>query len=237
MKKIWHNQLPDDSFSKLKDVRVDSCRELLNIFPSCVLKKLESLQILVAQDCSSLEEVFDMEGIDVDLSVKEGVTVTKLSQLFLQLLPKVEQIWSKELNQILSFRSLKSIVITECQNLKSLFPASLVRDLPQLEVLQVFTCGIEEIVAKDDKIKTLPVFVFPKVTSLYLSHLHHLKSFYPGVHTSQWPLLKELTVHECQRVNLFASKAPTVHQTQQERSPNMPILQPLFLVQRVRLPH
>ena len=87
MKRIWDNQLPQDSFSKLKDVRVESCGELLNILPSCKLKMLQNLQVLKVERCSSLEEVFDVEGMDVN--VKEGVTVTQLSQLRLRWLPKV----------------------------------------------------------------------------------------------------------------------------------------------------
>ena len=56
VKKIWDNQLPQDSFSKLTNVEVTSSRKLLNIFPSCMLKRLQSLQVLKAEDCISLEE-------------------------------------------------------------------------------------------------------------------------------------------------------------------------------------
>ena len=48
VKKIWGNQLPQDSFSKLKDVEVKSCGKLLSIFPSCMLKSLQTLQVLKA---------------------------------------------------------------------------------------------------------------------------------------------------------------------------------------------
>ena len=170
MKKIWHNQLPQDSFTKLKDVKVASCGQLLNIFPSSMLKRLQSLQFLKAVDCSSLEEVLDMEGINV----KEAVAVTQLSKLILQFLPKVKQIWNKEPHGILTFQNLKSVMIDQCQSLKNLFPASLVRDLVQLQELQVWSCGIEVIVAKDNGVKTAAKFVFPKVTSLRLSHLQQL---------------------------------------------------------------
>ena len=63
VKKIWPNQIPQDSFSKLEVVKVASCGELLNIFPSCVLKRSQSLQLMEVVDCSLLEEVFDVEGV------------------------------------------------------------------------------------------------------------------------------------------------------------------------------
>ena len=72
MKKIWHNQLLKDSFSQLKEIRVASCGKLLNIFPSSMLNRLQSLQLLRIVDCSSLEVVYDMEWINV----KEVVSAT-----------------------------------------------------------------------------------------------------------------------------------------------------------------
>ena len=234
MKKIWHNQLPQDSFSKLKRVKVASCGELLNIFPSSMLNRLQSLRFLKAEDCSSLEEVFDVERTNVN--VKEGVTVTQLSQLILRSLPKVEKIWNEDPHGILNFQNLQSITIDECQSLKNLFPASLVRDLVQLQELDVLCCGIEEIVAKDNGVDTEATFVFPKVTSLALSCLHQLRSFYPGAHTSCWPSLKQLTVRECYKVNVFALENPTFRQIHHEGNLDMPLslLQPVsFLI----LPH
>ncbi|KAJ9682574.1 hypothetical protein PVL29_018488 [Vitis rotundifolia] len=229
VKKIWHNQLPQDSFSKLKRVKVASCGELLNIFPSCMLNRLHSLRFLKVEDCSSLEEVFDVEATNVNVNVKEGVTATQLSQLILRSLPKVEKIWNKDPHGILNFQNLKLIIISECQSLKNLFPASLVRDLVQLKELHVLSCGIEGIVAKDNEIETAAMFVFPQVTSLSLYHLHQLKSFYPGTHTSRWPLLKQLAVGECHKLNIFAFETPTFQQRHHEGNLDMP----LFLLPHV----
>ncbi|XP_059598498.1 disease resistance protein At4g27190-like [Vitis vinifera] len=237
VKKIWHNQIPQNSFSNLGKVRVASCGKLLNIFPSCMLKRLQSLRMLILHDCRSLEAVFDVEGTNVNVNVKEGVTVTQLSKLIPRSLPKVEKIWNKDPHGILNFQNLKSIFIIKCQSLKNLFPASLVKDLVQLEELDLHSCGIEEIVAKDNEVETAAKFVFPKVTSLRLSHLHQLRSFYPGAHTSQWPLLKQLIVGACDKVDVFASETPTFQRRHHEGSFDMPILQPLFLLQQVAFPY
>ncbi|WKA03299.1 hypothetical protein VitviT2T_021417 [Vitis vinifera] len=185
----------------------------------------------------SLEAVFDVEGTNVNVNVKEGVTVTQLSKLIPRSLPKVEKIWNKDPHGILNFQNLKSIFIIKCQSLKNLFPASLVKDLVQLEELDLHSCGIEEIVAKDNEVETAAKFVFPKVTSLRLSHLHQLRSFYPGAHTSQWPLLKQLIVGACDKVDVFASETPTFQRRHHEGSFDMPILQPLFLLQQVAFPY
>ena len=96
MKKIWPNQIPQDSFSKLEDVKVLSCGQLLNIFPSCMLKRLQRLMV---DYCSSLEAVFDVEGTNVnvdleELNVDDGHVelLPKLGELRLIGLPKLRHI-------------------------------------------------------------------------------------------------------------------------------------------------
>ena len=161
VKKIWDNQIPQDYFSKLKEVRVRSCGEVLNTFPSSMLKRLQSLRRLRAEDCRSLEEVFDVEGMDKNVNVKgsanakeESVTVVPSSKLILSLVPKVEKIWNKDPHGILAFQDLKSTRIVSCQSLKNLFPASLVRDLVELQKLKVSSCErIAEIIAKEDGVE------------------------------------------------------------------------------------
>ena len=231
VKKIWDDQLPQDSFSKLKVVGVESCGGLLNIFPSCVLKRSQSLHTLIVKDCISLKEVFDVEGMDVNVK-EEGVTIIPLSALVLDSLPKVEKIWNKDSHGILSFQYLKLIMIHKCESVKNLFPASLVRDLQQLDKLHVCCSGIEEIIAKDINgvlLETTPSFVFPKLTSLELYELPELRSLYPGAHTSQWPLLENLIVAKCHKLNVFAFETPTFEQRHHEGNLHMP----LFFIEHV----
>ncbi|KAJ9682453.1 hypothetical protein PVL29_018383 [Vitis rotundifolia] len=149
VKKIWHNQIPQGSFSKVKMVKVESCGELLNIFPSCMLKRLQSLETLFVCYCSSLEAVFDMEETNVNVNV--------------------------------------------------------------------------------DRSSLGNMFVFPKVTHLVLVGLHQLRSFYPGAHTSQWPLLEKLTVYDCHKLKVFAFETPTFQQRHREGNLDMP----LFLLPHV----
>ena len=135
VEKIWPNQIPQDSFSKLEVVRVLSCGQLLNIFPSCMLKRLQSLDDLSVHDCSSLEAVFDVEGTNVNVNVN----------------------------------------------------------------------------------------VFPKVTSLILCDLPQLRSIYPGAHTSQWLLLKQLIVLKCHKLNVYTFKTPAFQQRHREGNLDMPL--------------
>ena len=64
--------------------------------------------------------------------------------------------------------------------------------------------------------ETAPRFVFPIMTSLRLMNLQQFKSFYPGTHTSEWPLLKKLEVRDYDRVKIFACKFPTFQEIHME---------------------
>ncbi|KAK2444927.1 putative disease resistance protein [Trifolium repens] len=44
-KSIWPNQLTQNSFCKLKKMEITSCDQLLNVFPSHVLNKLQSIEL------------------------------------------------------------------------------------------------------------------------------------------------------------------------------------------------
>ncbi|RVW88125.1 hypothetical protein CK203_042927 [Vitis vinifera] len=85
VKKIWPNQIPQDSFSKLEDVKVLSCGQLLNIFPSCMLKRLQRLMV---DYCSSLEAVFDVEGTNVNVDLEE----LNVDDGHVELLPKLKEL-------------------------------------------------------------------------------------------------------------------------------------------------
>ena len=96
LEKIWHNQLVNDSFCKLKSLDVNSCNKLLNVFPSNIYGRLLSLESLKVRGCGSLEEIFDLR----ELSIYD-------SQL------------------MISFANLQKLEVSNCSSLKNLFSASI----------------------------------------------------------------------------------------------------------------
>ncbi|XP_044474981.1 uncharacterized protein LOC123202894 [Mangifera indica] len=140
---IWHNQLRGDSFCKLKEVRVELCKNLVTIVPS---------------------------------SSTQG---------------------------LLTFQNLETLTVENCWNIKSVFPVSIATSLLQLKQLTLCFCGLEEIVGKQE-VDGTPRFLFPQLTRLKLSGLPELKYFYMGSYTAEWPMLKELLVYGCKKINVYA---------------------------------
>lgn len=214
---IWYKQLHGDSFCKLKVVRVEFCETLTTLVPSYSLSRLSSVEYLKITSCASVEQVFEVQGFNI-------VSPLQLKQLLIHQLPKLRLIWHKNPQQLLSFQNLETLSVVECWSLKSLFPVSVVSTLMQLKHLEITSCGLEEIVV-EEKVASVPRFVFPQLTFLLLENLPKLKSFFPGLHTVDWPMLKSLLVFHCHKMQIFASNGKS--------QPQIPIHQPLFLPEKV----
>ncbi|KAI5336368.1 hypothetical protein L3X38_015635 [Prunus dulcis] len=210
LRTIWHRQLGIDSFRKLKIVHVRRCDSLINIFASSMMGRLNALHTLCIKQCKSLQLVFD---VGVVLGVKEAYGTSR--------------------TQLKTFGcpNLDCVIMDSCHNLKNIFPASVAKGLQQLSELYVQNCGIlEEIVAKEG-VETTPTeeFVFPKVTFVQLQYLPQLRSFYPGLHVSKWPLLKSLRFVECGKVEIFTSEYSRFHEILYSGTP---IKQPFLLADK-----
>uniref|UniRef100_A0A2N9IHJ5 AAA+ ATPase domain-containing protein n=1 Tax=Fagus sylvatica TaxID=28930 RepID=A0A2N9IHJ5_FAGSY len=235
LKIIWHNQLAEDSFFKLQLLVVEFCENVMNIFQSNMLTRFQSLEKLFVYDCGSLQEIFELQG--QDFRETHVVTTIPLKNLDLRRLPKMKQVWNKDPQGIFSFQNLQEIYVDECESLKSLFPASVARCLMQLEDLQIFDCGVEEIVAQEDGAEAAARLVFPKVTTMCLCKLPKLKWFYQGVHTSKWPLLKTLEVYGCDQIEICPLKKFSFQETIEQSQAETSLQHPLFLVDEATFPN
>nr|XP_034918019.1 uncharacterized protein LOC118051475 [Populus alba] len=232
LKVIWHNELHPDSFCKLRTLNVDGGKNLLNIFPSSLLRRFHNLEYLIIYGCDSVEEIFDLQAL-INVEQRLAVTASQLRVVFLWNLPQLKHVWNRDPQGILSFHNPCTVDVGDCPGLRSLFPASIAQNLPQLEELQIDTCGVEEIVAKDEGLEEGPEFLFPKVTDLHLEKLPELKRFYPGIHTSEWPRLKKLRVSDCEKIEIFPSEIKCSHEPSREDHMDIEGQQPLLSFRKI----
>ncbi|MBA0687346.1 hypothetical protein Goari_014893 [Gossypium aridum] len=109
--------------------------------------------------------------------------------------------------------------------------SSIAQDLPQLGYLDIFHCGVEEIVSKLEEGSDWEAtvnFKFDRLCTLALSNLPKLKCFYSGKHIAKWPMLNKLEVVECGKMKIFGTQLNT-NNGQLDSS----IPPPLFLVEKV----
>ncbi|KAK9289331.1 hypothetical protein L1049_007486 [Liquidambar formosana] len=224
---IVHGHLPAGSLCKLREMRVQECSKLLNVVPSNLLQRLQDLEGLTIQACASLEEVFEIDG----LNVKEGdiVLLSKLKQLNLTDLPKLKHIWKREPKEFLYFQSLSVLRVCNCNSLRNLFSPSMTKSAEQLQLLEISECEImTEIVAEDkgEDEKVIKKIVFPQLRCLILDKLPNLLSFFPKENSTAskvistekfifnekvvFPTLEELNLFHMNNWNeIWCSQLPT----------------------------
>ncbi|CAN6721751.1 unnamed protein product [Malus baccata var. baccata] len=205
---VWHNKLDPDSFYKLREVVVDHCGRLISIITPSIAGRLNALRSLWISGCNRLEVVFEIKE-----TPDTSTTQLKMS----------------------GCENLDSVTIGWCEKLKYMFPCSVARGLQQLRVLRVTSCkGMEEIVSNEAGLEMMPKFVFPKATNIEFINLDQLKSFYPGIHASEWPLLERVTVKGCGKLDILASKISSFQKHELD-GPYTPIKHSLFLIDKVKI--
>ncbi|GAY68174.1 hypothetical protein CUMW_262070 [Citrus unshiu] len=111
LRKIWHHQLASKSFSKLKELEISGCNNLLNIFPPLVGIP-SSLVNLNVSDCQKLEEIVGHVGEEVK---ENRIAFSELKVLILDYLPRLTSFCLE--NYTLEFPSLKRVFVTLCPNM------------------------------------------------------------------------------------------------------------------------
>ncbi|KAJ7951086.1 Disease resistance protein family [Quillaja saponaria] len=237
LKELWHGDtpLPDKCFSNLKTLVVDKGELVPNsiAIPSNLLSFLNNLEELKVQNCKSVEVIFDVKGLEV---TDEGTISFGLKKLILDQLPNLKHVWNKDPQGILSFQSFQKVIVSKCKSLKCLFPSSVAKCLMKLGKIDIRDCGLEEIVEKDEdeNEEATKKFVFHRLITLRLWNLQKLKNFYPGRHTLDWWMLKDLDIYDCNGFEMLTSEFQSYRETHPLGQLDIPIYpQPLSFVLKV----
>ncbi|KAL2335895.1 hypothetical protein Fmac_010341 [Flemingia macrophylla] len=188
-------------FQSLVTLNLDKCI-LPHASPSVIFPYLKNLEELKVQGNDKVKVVFDMN----DTEMLE--TASRLKILTLCRLSELEHVWAKNWPGVLFFRNLQEVSVSDCEKLQTLFPASLAKDLQKLEKLVVKRCvNLQEIVEKKEGIAatTTENFVFPHLEKLDLDDLPEVTYFYPQMFTLECPILSNLSILDCTKLELFQS--------------------------------
>ncbi|CAL5351055.1 unnamed protein product [Camellia sinensis] len=145
---IWPRELQ----LKVGNMIIWQCRKLSHIlFPSNVIKGMQSVERLMVGWCQSVEVAFDLEGI----IVREGyldIVLPSLTKLVLLYLPKLTHVWKNNLLRIPSFQNLTSLTVVGCSSLRYIFSSSHARLLGKLQEITVTECGVLEAIVNEEPV-------------------------------------------------------------------------------------
>ena len=143
--------------------------------------------------------------------------------MYVDKLDNIRALWLDQLPAN-SFSKLRKLEVIGCKKLLNLFQLSVASALVQLEELHISGGEVEAIVANENEDEATPLLLFPNLTSLTLRELHQLKRFCSGRFSSSWPLLKQLEVRNCYKVEILFQQIGLECE-----------LEPLFWVEQVRV--
>ncbi|KAI9184865.1 hypothetical protein LWI28_001922 [Acer negundo] len=174
---IFDDKVGVPSLQKMRISKMENLKMIWhNQLDGDSFSKLKSLEV---DRCQKLLALFPSNICGRLLSL-ESLDVWRCGSL--EEIFDLQGIISEERNSIAStqsrelcFSNLQELKVSRCQSLKYLFAAS-------------------NNVANDEY---SPKFLFPKLTSLRLWILPELRSFYPGRHTVEGPVLKRLDQYDC----------------------------------------
>ncbi|XP_044477832.1 probable disease resistance protein At4g27220 isoform X2 [Mangifera indica] len=242
------------SFEQLQHLEIRYCKELKEIvakeetkgtttfiFPRVTFLRLEELPELTtfyhSNHISNWPMLKELEVCNcgrLDISTSEyKVVVPNLEVLKLRLV-NCEILWDSQLVAISScYRNLTRLIVNSCEKLKYVFPSSMVKSFEQLEHIEICNCSVlKEIIAKG--VEANKTFVFPRVTFLKLKNLLELATFYTGLYTSEWPVLKKLEMRNCDKIKIFTSEYMSLHHNKQGQH-DIWEKQSLFFVEKINL--
>ncbi|KAK4270259.1 hypothetical protein QN277_023318 [Acacia crassicarpa] len=228
---IWHPVLTPNSMCSFETLNVKSCQKIEHIFPIYMHGAFATLQTLIVDDCNSVQEVFQLGNN----GRHNGDDTTRLKNLILFRLPKLKQIWSKDPQSSLRFKSLQVVAVQGCGHLEHLFPLSVAKQLPQLERIIITNAEkMKEIVSNIEEAIDDPVkFEFDQLTSMVLWNLQDLQGFFAGNHSLSCSSLKELDVRNCEKLKLFKTQGTCSQERLFDDNLHVTMQQPVFTLQEV----
>ncbi|XP_039173461.1 putative disease resistance protein At4g19050 [Eucalyptus grandis] len=194
----WHSELnPIKSSWQLKSLVVDKCPSFINIIPSRLMLVLDNLERLLVIDCDSLEEIFDLEGLD---DVESTRVLPNLRSINLVNLPKLSQLGNKNTQGALRFNGLGQLTLYNCGNLRHAFTPSMARFLANIRWIKINECAqMEGLIAEEEgQGSAMEKITFSRLLRMELECLPHLTSFLSGKnHVLECPKLTSLTIAHC----------------------------------------
>ncbi|RYR68246.1 hypothetical protein Ahy_A03g014726 isoform B [Arachis hypogaea] len=177
--KIWDDKLSaQTSFQNLTTLTVDGCERLAYLFSYHVAARLVKLQHLLINSCKLVEHIFSQDGNTDNVRLARKSVPTEMGPIFPNLetiviseMESLKSIWPSQLPQN-SFSKLKKMEITYCSSILNVFQSHVLDKLLSLDSLDVWYCDALEFVYEiEGGINEVDI----QLRALSLGHLPNLK--------------------------------------------------------------
>ncbi|KAL3750222.1 hypothetical protein ACJRO7_011243 [Eucalyptus globulus] len=217
-KEIWNDKIHVESFCPLKVLKVKQCRNLMNVIPSFMWKRLlHSMESLTVEKCQCLRNLFTMSM---------AKSLGQLQYLGLGGCGEIEYIVAKEeekpeeaTNKII-IPQLVTLYLHNMPNLKSFYQGKHISEWPSLKEFTIEDCKAVKVILGDvsgrkleDSIPThQPLLLvekvdFPALESMKILHMDNMEKIWlDDLDSNAFGKLKTLVVEHCEKLlSIFSS--------------------------------
>ncbi|XP_044482560.1 uncharacterized protein LOC123208953 [Mangifera indica] len=204
---VVHFVFPNITLLKFEDLP-----ELIAFYPGIYALEMPKLKELVIKDCTKYASLKE-NNVKTELNILAPKSIFLDNKVHFRDLEVLElknisfgKIWDSQLSTS-SYQNLTHLTLFECDKIKYVFPLSIAKSLQQLQYLELTSCKVLEIIVTPEEGTEAAInFFFPQVSTVKLQYLPRFTDFYPRIHTSEWPKLRELVVEDCPKFNMFTSE-------------------------------
>ncbi|MED6217323.1 hypothetical protein PIB30_016512 [Stylosanthes scabra] len=231
-----------EQFNKLELLMVTKFESEDTTFPYCFLENAQNLELLVVHK-SSFREVFH----DQSIASEDGQDTirTRLKTLFLNelhdlghickegfqidpILQRLEKIHVKQCSSLVNlvassvtFAYLMHLKATNCNGMINLITCSTAKSLVNLTTIKIESCSLLQDIVNANEIEKDEDIAFSRLETIELVSLPRLRKFCSCKCSLLFPLLENVFVKECPRMEIFSmgdTSAPELQKVQIEEN-------------------
>ncbi|KAH7834136.1 hypothetical protein Vadar_013017 [Vaccinium darrowii] len=158
--------------------RLWGCHDLISLSSIPWLKDARHVGIFIVSGCDGLESIFSSSSFSQD----GQISLRTVESFHLSHLPSCRVFFDGIAPPCNISFNLKRLSFQRCDCVKNIFPAQLLQNFPNLEVLRVGRCkNVEDIIEGEEEMSDSNTATLPRLRELHLFSLPRLKSIYTGI--------------------------------------------------------
>lgn len=192
---ICAEELPPKSLQNLRILEVGECPNLKDsLLPPNLIQRMPNLE-QVQVTGTWIKAVFGFDGITI-----QGGQLRKLKRLTLHNLSQLTSLWRGP-SELVMFHRLEVVKVSQCENLRYIFPYAVCDYLCHLQELWLEDCSsLEKVIGGHTYENDAPESIMlPRLNTLRLRLLPHLTDFYAQETYLHCPELQRLHIQACKR--------------------------------------
>ncbi|XP_058205120.1 disease resistance protein RPS2-like isoform X2 [Rhododendron vialii] len=212
LERLGHSPLPAGSLSKLKEFLVRRCGKLLCVFSLQFLPMLQNLQKLCVEGCPKIGSVVKNDK-EEEAADDSSLIIPQLWYLRISDMDNLKSFYSSStasnakslFNHQVRFPGLEKLELEGCASLRNTFHPYMGVLVNLKEIIIKDCLKMKTVIDKEEVLGDGERTMFPRLGKLELHHLPELTSFCHFTCPLKLPLLSQMAICDCPRMDSFSS--------------------------------